>query len=209
MRSGRQGERTRSDVRGCRSRAARGRAAGARRASATLAAIARGDQGVERAREDAVSALGTKSAPRRAVEELTRAGEGARATSRIDPRVAARAMTSRTANVAPELVDAFGRGHNYLRISLTEKCNLRCGYCMPEDGVDLTAKDELLTADEIGRVVKIFAAAGVDKVRLTGGEPTLRKDLEDVVRRVSGTPGGARDERHDERSDAREAVRRA
>ena len=162
---------------------------GARRASATLAAIARGDQGVERAREDAVSALGTKSAPRRAMEELTRAGEGARATSRIDPRVAARAMTSRTANVAPELVDAFGRGHNYLRISLTEKCNLRCGYCMPEDGVDLTAKDELLTADEIGRVVKIFAAAGVDKVRLTGGEPTLRKDLEDVVRRVSGTPG--------------------
>ena len=100
---------------------------GARRASATLAAIARGDQGVERAREDAVSALGTKSAPRRAVEEPTRAGEGARATSRIDPRVAARAMTSRTANVAPELVDAFGRGHNYLRISLTEKCNLRCG----------------------------------------------------------------------------------
>ena len=163
---------------------------GARRASATLAAIARGDRGVERAREDAVSALGTKSAPRRALEESTRAGEDAATTSRrVDARVDARATTSRRANVAPELVDAFGRGHNYLRISLTEKCNLRCGYCMPEDGVDLTAKDELLTADEIGRLVKIFAAAGVDKVRLTGGEPTLRKDLEDVVRRVSGTPG--------------------
>ena len=141
----------------------------------------------------------------------TRAGEGARgdvATRRSRESPRARRRRER-ANVAPELVDAFGRGHNYLRISLTEKCNLRCGYCMPEDGVDLTAKDELLTADEIGRVVKIFAAAGVDKVRLTGGEPTLRKDLEDVVRRVSGTPGGARDERHDERSDAREAVRRA
>ena len=91
--------------------------------------------------------------------------------------------------VAPELVDAFGRGHNYLRISLTERCNLRCGYCMPEEGTELTPDPDLLTASEVGRLVEIFARAGVDKVRLTGGEPTVRKDLEEVVGRVAATPG--------------------
>lgn len=70
-----------------------------------------------------------------------------------------------------------------------EKCNLRCGYCMFEDGVDLMVKDELFIVDEIGRVVKIFVVVGVDKVWFIGGELMLRKDLEDVVRRVSGTSG--------------------
>ena len=91
--------------------------------------------------------------------------------------------------VAPELVDAHGRAHTYLRISLTERCNLRCGYCMPEEGVELTPNDELLTTDEVERVIKIFARAGVEKVRLTGGEPTVRRDLEEVVRRARETPG--------------------
>lgn len=95
----------------------------------------------------------------------------------------------RTRPVAPELVDSHGRAHTYLRISLTERCNLRCGYCMPEEGVELTPNDALLTTDEIARVIRIFARAGVDKVRLTGGEPTVRRDLEEVVRRAAGTPG--------------------
>jgi len=94
-----------------------------------------------------------------------------------------------TRTVAPELVDSHGRAHTYLRISLTERCNLRCGYCMPEEGVELTPNDALLTTDEIARVIRIFARAGVDKVRLTGGEPTVRRDLEEVVRRAAGTPG--------------------
>jgi cyclic pyranopterin phosphate synthase len=87
------------------------------------------------------------------------------------------------------LEDTFGRHHNYLRISLTEKCNLRCLYCMPEEGIDLTAKDELLSADEVVRVARLFVANGVDKIRLTGGEPTVRPDLEDIIRRLRALPG--------------------
>ncbi|CAB3254983.1 unnamed protein product [Arctia plantaginis] len=79
------------------------------------------------------------------------------------------------------LVDTFGRRHNYLRISLTERCNLRCQYCMPEEGVPLSKRSALLTREELSRLTRIFVRAGVDKVRLTGGEPTLRADLADVV----------------------------
>ena len=79
------------------------------------------------------------------------------------------------------LTDTHGRHHSYLRISLTEKCNLRCLYCMPEDGIDLTANDQLMTTDEVVRVAKLFVAAGVNKIRLTGGEPTVARDLEDIV----------------------------
>ena len=87
------------------------------------------------------------------------------------------------------LEDTFGRRHNYLRISLTEKCNLRCLYCMPEEGIDLTAKEELLSADEVVRVARLFVANGVDKIRLTGGEPTVRPDLEDIIRRLRALTG--------------------
>jgi GTP 3',8-cyclase len=87
------------------------------------------------------------------------------------------------------LTDSFGRRHTYLRISLTERCNLRCLYCMPEEGVELTPRSHLLTAAEIERLTRLFARAGVDKVRLTGGEPTLRRDLPDIVRRVASTQG--------------------
>ena len=87
------------------------------------------------------------------------------------------------------LEDTFGRRHNYLRISLTEKCNLRCLYCMPEEGIDLTAKEELLSADEVVRVARLFVANGVDKIRLTGGEPTVRPDLEDIIRRLRALAG--------------------
>ncbi|CAH1636263.1 unnamed protein product [Spodoptera littoralis] len=84
--------------------------------------------------------------------------------------------------VEPPLVDSFGRRHNYLRISLTERCNLRCQYCMPAEGVPLSPRGALLSRDELLRLARVFVAAGVDKVRLTGGEPTLRADLADVVR---------------------------
>ncbi|MPC34010.1 Molybdenum cofactor biosynthesis protein 1 [Portunus trituberculatus] len=84
------------------------------------------------------------------------------------------------------LTDSFGREHSYLRISLTEKCNLRCQYCMPEEGVSLTPKDSLLTSEEILRIARLFVSEGVDKVRLTGGEPMVRKDLTHIVESLSG-----------------------
>ncbi|KAI8145290.1 putative molybdopterin cofactor synthesis protein A [Fennellomyces sp. T-0311] len=80
------------------------------------------------------------------------------------------------------LTDTFGRQHNYLRISLTERCNLRCTYCMPEEGVPLTPHDKLLTTDEILSLARLFVSQGVTKIRLTGGEPTVRPDLIDIVR---------------------------
>ena len=88
------------------------------------------------------------------------------------------------------LTDTFGRHHDYLRVSLTERCNLRCLYCMPEDGIDLAPKADLLTTEEIERLVKLFAReGGVRKIRLTGGEPTVRKDLVDIVERITKIDG--------------------
>jgi molybdenum cofactor biosynthesis protein A len=89
----------------------------------------------------------------------------------------------------PVLTDTFGRHHNYLRISLTERCNLRCQYCMPEEGVPLQGNEKILSADEIERIVRLFASQGVTKVRLTGGEPLVRKDLLDIVARIGKVPG--------------------
>uniref|UniRef100_A0A8C5SWS9 Radical SAM core domain-containing protein n=1 Tax=Laticauda laticaudata TaxID=8630 RepID=A0A8C5SWS9_LATLA len=79
------------------------------------------------------------------------------------------------------LTDSFGRQHNYLRISLTEKCNLRCQYCMPEEGVQLTPKAELLSTQEIITLAGLFVKEGVDKIRLTGGEPLIRPDVVDII----------------------------
>ena len=87
------------------------------------------------------------------------------------------------------LTDRFGRHHTYLRISLTDRCNLRCTYCMPEGKSDWTRRDHILTADEIEKLARIFVRLGVDKIRLTGGEPTLRKDLLSIVARLSVLPG--------------------
>jgi cyclic pyranopterin phosphate synthase len=86
------------------------------------------------------------------------------------------------------LTDRFGRRHTYLRVSLTERCNLRCRYCMPADGVPLTPRDRLLTTPEIVRLVRLFVEGGVDKVRLTGGEPLVRKDAEDVAEAIGALP---------------------
>lgn len=82
---------------------------------------------------------------------------------------------------AESLVDTFGRRHTYLRISLTERCNLRCTYCMPEEGVSLAPRSDILTFEEIVRIAGLFVELGVDKIRLTGGEPLVRKDVENLV----------------------------
>lgn len=76
------------------------------------------------------------------------------------------------------LTDTHGRIHNYLRISLTERCNLRCTYCMPEEGIDLTPKANICTLEELLEIADTFIALGVSKIRLTGGEPLVRKNFE-------------------------------
>jgi cyclic pyranopterin phosphate synthase len=76
-----------------------------------------------------------------------------------------------------------------LRISLTDRCNLRCQYCMPEEEYAWLPRQDLLTFEEIERITEIFVSVGVDRVRLTGGEPLLRRDLPDLVRRLTGVPG--------------------
>ncbi|MCM3660614.1 GTP 3',8-cyclase MoaA [Georgenia satyanarayanai] len=99
-------------------------------------------------------------------------------------------------SISPELrrplVDRFGRVHTDLRISLTDKCSLRCTYCMPAEGVPWLHRDSILTTDELVRVAEVAAALGIATVRLTGGEPLLRRDVVDVVARMSRIegPGG-------------------
>ncbi|XP_066531398.1 molybdenum cofactor biosynthesis protein 1 isoform X1 [Hoplias malabaricus] len=79
------------------------------------------------------------------------------------------------------LTDSFGRRHSYLRISLTEKCNLRCQYCMPEEGVKLTPRSQLLTTEEVLFLAQLFVREGVEKIRLTGGEPLIRPDVLHII----------------------------
>lgn len=102
--------------------------------------------------------------------------------------VSPRRVAEAGSRVSP-LEDLFGRTHTYLRVSLTEKCNLRCTYCMPEQGVKLSANDKLLTGDEIVSLVRLFVKLGVNKVRFTGGEPLVRKDCLNIVRQVGQIPG--------------------
>jgi cyclic pyranopterin phosphate synthase len=85
-------------------------------------------------------------------------------------------------------LDRYGRDINYLRISLTDKCNLRCVYCMPED-MTFRPRAELLQDDEIFRLVRVFSELGFHKFRLTGGEPTVRANFVDIVRQIAQTPG--------------------
>ncbi|MEW6357374.1 MAG: GTP 3',8-cyclase MoaA [Planctomycetota bacterium] len=87
------------------------------------------------------------------------------------------------------MIDRQGRRINYLRISVTDRCNLRCIYCMPPEGVPPVPHESLLTFEEIQRVVSIGASLGITKVRLTGGEPIVRKSIEKLVRYVAETPG--------------------
>lgn len=86
-------------------------------------------------------------------------------------------------------LDSYGRRINYLRISLTDRCNMRCVYCMPEIGMKFMPRPELLTTDELLLVIRAAARAGFQKIRLTGGEPTLRPDIVEIVREIKRTPG--------------------
>jgi GTP 3',8-cyclase len=82
------------------------------------------------------------------------------------------------------LTDTFRRQHDYLRISVTERCNLRCLYCMPEEGVPLSPARELLTTPEIVLLSSVFVSQGVTKIRLTGGEPTVRRDIVPLMQKI-------------------------
>ncbi|MBQ0734800.1 GTP 3',8-cyclase MoaA [Aquimarina celericrescens] len=86
------------------------------------------------------------------------------------------------------LTDTFGRKHNYLRISLTERCNLRCTYCMPAEGIQLSPKEHIMTYEEIYTIAKKFVDLGVTKIRLTGGEPLIRKDASLILEKLASLP---------------------
>ena len=86
------------------------------------------------------------------------------------------------------LTDSFGRKHDYLRISLTERCNLRCTYCMPAEGIKLRPRAEFMRTEEVVSIAKTFVGLGVKKIRLTGGEPFVRKDVDSVLTQLSKLP---------------------
>ena len=87
------------------------------------------------------------------------------------------------------LTDSFGRVHDNLRISVTDRCNIRCFYCMPEEGIQFQAREEILSFEEIARFTRIAASMGVSKLRITGGEPLVRKDLPHLVSMLASIPG--------------------
>ena len=87
------------------------------------------------------------------------------------------------------LIDGYGRPHTYLRIAVTDRCNLRCSYCMPPQGIIQRQRDEILTFEEITRVARLCVSAGVNKIRLTGGEPTIRRDLDVLIQQLRELPG--------------------
>jgi cyclic pyranopterin phosphate synthase len=88
-----------------------------------------------------------------------------------------------------QMIDSYGRTIDYLRVSVTDRCNFRCVYCMPEEGAPIAPKQDILTYEEIERLLRIGAELGVRKVRLTGGEPLVRRDIVDLVERVGAIPG--------------------
>lgn len=87
------------------------------------------------------------------------------------------------------LIDNYGREIKYLRLSVTDRCNLRCIYCMPKEGIKLLGKDEILSFSEIVRIVRLFAELNIKKIRLTGGEPLIREDIDNLVESlIASTP---------------------
>ena len=87
------------------------------------------------------------------------------------------------------LIDNFGRQIKYLRISVTDRCNLRCVYCMPESGVKTLSHDEIISYEDILRLVNILSKHGINKIRITGGEPLVRKGLTGLIKNISGIKG--------------------
>lgn len=98
-------------------------------------------------------------------------------------------MNPGTSDHKVELIDPFQRKIEYLRLSVTDKCNMRCFYCMPEHFKDFEQPEHWLTFDEIERVIGVFAELGVSRIRVTGGEPLVRKNLSELVHRISHLPG--------------------
>jgi cyclic pyranopterin phosphate synthase len=90
---------------------------------------------------------------------------------------------------SPPLIDSFGRVHDNLRISVTDRCNIRCFYCMPETDVQFVQRSEILDFEEIERFVEIAVGLGINKLRVTGGEPLVRRDLPVLIRRLAAIPG--------------------
>ncbi len=86
------------------------------------------------------------------------------------------------------IADSFGRVHDYLRISLTERCNLRCFYCMPEEGISLKENTSYMNKQELLSIAKTFIAHGINKIRLTGGEPLVRKDAAEIILELGKLP---------------------
>ncbi|HUI78964.1 MAG TPA: GTP 3',8-cyclase MoaA [Bryobacteraceae bacterium] len=91
--------------------------------------------------------------------------------------------------MAEPLLDSFGRIHTNLRISVTDRCNVRCFYCMPETGVHFTDRKQILDFEEIERFARIAVGLGIRKLRITGGEPLVRRDLPVLIRRLNAIPG--------------------
>ena len=107
------------------------------------------------------------------------------------------------------LKDQFGRSIEYLRISVTDRCNFRCVYCMPLEGLDWMPKAEILTYEEITEVVRQLAPLGLRRLRITGGEPTIRPDLATLVRMLKAIPGNRGHRALDERREAARTCRAA
>ena len=98
-------------------------------------------------------------------------------------------QTQNQSDLLPPLVDSFGRVHESLRISVTDACNIRCRYCMPETVLGFLPQNRLLKYESIARIVSVFARAGVHKIRLTGGEPLMRPNLEKLIEQLNVIPG--------------------
>ena len=92
-------------------------------------------------------------------------------------------------NDSPKLVDGMGRTIVNLRISVTDRCNFRCTYCMPADNVEFMDRSNLLTFEEIQRVVTVVSKLGINRMRLTGGEPMMRKDLPTLIKMIDEVEG--------------------
>ncbi|KAM3500880.1 hypothetical protein MY10362_006019 [Beauveria mimosiformis] len=125
------------------------------------------------------------SSPRRLTTAAAQQSKPSDITSATAQEPSARRQRLRDAKPFSDfLTDTFQRQHDYLRISVTERCNLRCVYCMPEEGVQLSPSRELLTTPEIVMLSSVFVSQGVTKIRLTGGEPTVRRDIVPLMHQI-------------------------
>ena len=94
--------------------------------------------------------------------------------------------------MSPSVLDSYDREISYLRVSVTDRCNLRCVYCMPEEGVAALSHDDVLRLEEIAHLVRIGVSMGIRNVRLTGGEPLVRKGIVDLVAQIRPSRASSR-----------------